>query len=134
MKIHSFAITFNDIFLPQPFETLIKIHINNHELTLGHTLGEIMWQVTGTNIATLILQNNIGLGIAVLHLQKINGNTIFKVDLRGLIVKRTTKTGALVIGRPFKVYPIGKLLNNLGFSGAGHAGNNSKMVFGTVVD
>ena len=93
-----------------------------------------MWQVTGTNIATFIFHNNAGLRIALLHLQKIKRNTIFKVDLRGLIVKRTTKTGAFVIGCPFKVYTIGKLLNNLGFSGAGHAGNNSKMVFGTVVD
>ena len=74
-----------------------------------------MWQVTGTNIATLIFHNNGGLRMAVLQLQKINGNTIFKVDLCGLTIKRTTKTGALVIGRTLEVYSIGKLLNYFGF-------------------
>ena len=86
------------------------------------------------DIATFIFQNYCSIWMLVRHFEKVNRDTVFKIYLYRLLIKRAAKTRAFVIGGTLQIDAVWQQVNNLGFARSGHAGQDREAVIGAIVD
>ena len=83
---NSIVITLNHILLPESVDTLFQGQFNDYYGALGHQIGQIGGQVTGTNITALVFEDNGFAWKLIFDFQQVKGNSIFNIDLCWLAI------------------------------------------------